>query len=196
MTVYASSTARTVFVGAPNQSVVGPLSRSKSWDESGPSARIRSSTRAATSAFSASVSCALRLVPRNHANSLAGTKESPLLYASKIVAPLVEQVAPSRVVVRDARVQHEVVAPPRDGDRVELDRAELAEDLEHGVGASLERSRRREEVPRNEETARGLSGDPHPEDASYPDVLFVETPRPACTNRPIRFPRGRCQYYW
>ena len=45
--------------------------------------------------------------------------------------------------------------------RVELDRAEPAEDLEHGVGASLERPRRREDVPGDEKAARGLSGDLH-----------------------------------
>jgi hypothetical protein len=44
-------------------------------------------------------------------------------------APFVELVAPRRVVVRDARVKHEVVAPAGDRDRVELDRAEPAEDL-------------------------------------------------------------------
>ena len=85
MTEYASSTARTVFVGIPNQSVVAPPLRSKSSADSGPSARMRSSTRSATSAFSARTRGAFRLnVPRNHGNSLAGTKESPLLYASKI----------------------------------------------------------------------------------------------------------------
>jgi hypothetical protein len=68
-------------------------------------------------------------------------------------------------------VQHEVVAPTGNRERVELDRPELAEDLEHGARASLERSRRREEVPGNEKTARGRSRDPHPEDASYPDLV-------------------------
>ena len=43
-------------------------------------------------------------------------------------------VAPGGVVVGDARVQHEVVAPARDRDRVELDRAEPPEDLEHRFG--------------------------------------------------------------
>ncbi len=85
MTVYASSTARTVFVGTPNQSVVAPRSFSKSSDDIGPSARMRSSTRPATSAFSARSRGELRLnVARNHGNSLAGTKERPLLKASKI----------------------------------------------------------------------------------------------------------------
>ena len=70
-------------------------------------------------------------------------------------------------------MQHEVVAPTGDRQRVELDRAESSEDLEHGVGPSLERSRRREEVPGDEKAARGLSGDPHAEDASYADVDSV-----------------------
>ena len=85
MTAYASSTARTVFVGIPNQSVVAPRSRSKSSADSGPSARILSSTRSATSAFSSRIRAGRPAqVPRNHGNSLDGTKESPLLYASKI----------------------------------------------------------------------------------------------------------------
>ena len=76
---------RTVFVGSPNQSVVAPCSRSKSSVESGPSARTRASTCSATSAFSASVRAGARLrFPRNHGNSLVRTKDSPLLYASKI----------------------------------------------------------------------------------------------------------------
>jgi hypothetical protein len=99
----------------PNQSVVGPRSRSKSSADIGPSARIRSSTRSAISAFSSRTCGELRLrVARNQANSLAGTSESPF----------------------------------------ELDRAELAEDVEHGVGAPRERPRRREEVPGDEKTAR------------------------------------------
>ena len=85
MSEYASSTARTAFVRIPNQSVVGPRSRSKSIEDSGPCSRIRSRTRVATSAFSASTSGAYRPnLARNHGNSLAGTRESPLLYASKI----------------------------------------------------------------------------------------------------------------
>jgi len=80
VTAYASSTARTAFVGIPNQSVVGPRSRSKSSEDSGPSARIRSSTRSATSAFSSRTCGAPRLnLARNHRNSLEGTSESPLL---------------------------------------------------------------------------------------------------------------------
>ncbi len=63
-------------------------------------------------------------------------------------------------------MQHEVVGPTGDRERVELDRAEPAEDLEHRVGASLERTRRREEVPGDEKAPRGLGSDLHAEDAS------------------------------
>src|SRR5439155_9918298 len=97
-------------------------------------------------------------------------KGQTLVVCLEDLAAFVEQIAPVGLVVGDARVQHEVVVPAGNRERVELDRAELAEDLEHGAGASLERPRRREEVPGDEKTARGLSGDPHPEDASYPDV--------------------------
>jgi hypothetical protein len=65
--------------GVPNRSFVGPVSRSKSDEDSGCSARIRSSTPFATSALSTSTVSARRLErTRNHANSLAGTSESPL----------------------------------------------------------------------------------------------------------------------
>jgi hypothetical protein len=64
-------------------------------------------------------------------------------------------------------VQHEVVASTGNRERVELDRAELAEDLEHGVGAALERPGGREKVPGDEKTASGLSGNRHPADASH-----------------------------
>jgi hypothetical protein len=43
-----------------------------------------------------------------------------------------------------------------DVDRVELDRPEPAEHLEHGVAASLERPRRTEQVARDKEATRGL----------------------------------------
>src|SRR5436190_16439121 len=74
----------------------------------------------------------------------------------------VQHVAPGGLVAGDARVQHEVMAPAGDRDRVELDRPELPEDLEHPVKAR-ERPRRREEVPRDEEATRRLSSDLHPE---------------------------------
>src|SRR4029453_14368382 len=81
----------------------------------------------------------------------------------------IEQVTPTRFVVRDARVKEEVVTSTGNRDRVELDRAELAEDLEHTGETSLDRSRRGERVPGNEKTARGLGGDVHVADASDPD---------------------------
>ena len=46
-------------------------------------------------------------------------------------------------------------------ERIELDRAETAEDLEHRVGSSLERTRRSERVARDEKATCGLTGDPH-----------------------------------
>ena len=166
MTAYASSTARTVFVGTPNQSVVAPRSRSKSSDDNGPSARIRSSTRPATSAFSARTRDAFRLkVPRNHGKLARRDERESLVVRLEDLAALVEEVAPGGVVVGHARVQHEVVAATGDRERIELDRAESAEDLEHGVRSSLERTRRRERVARDEKATCGLSGDPHAEDA-------------------------------
>ena len=105
----------------------------------------------------------------------------PLVVRLEDLAALVEQVAPGGVVVGDARVQHEVVAPAGNRERVELDRAELAEDLEHGVGASLERPRRREAVPRDEKTAGGLGGDLHPADATASPGGLAR-PRIPCTS--------------
>ncbi len=62
-------------------------------------------------------------------------------------------------------MQHEVMAPTGNRERIELDRAPAPEDTEHGVRSSLERTRRRERVARHEEATCGLSGDPHAEDA-------------------------------
>ena len=56
-----------------------------------------------------------------------------------------------------------------DCDRVELDRPELPEDLEHPVEAG-EGPRRREEVPRKDKAARRLCRDLHIEDASCVSV--------------------------
>src|ERR1700693_5425251 len=78
----------------------------------------------------------------------------------------VEHVAPGGLVAGDARVQHEVVVPAGDRARVELDRPELPEDLEHPIEASHERPRRREEVPCNEKATCRLSGDLHPHDTN------------------------------
>jgi len=54
----------------------------------------------------------------------------------------VQHLAPVGLVAVDARVQHEVVVPAGDRDRVELDRPELAKDPQHGFGASRQRPRR------------------------------------------------------
>jgi hypothetical protein len=63
-------------------------------------------------------------------------------------------------------VKHEVVVAPGDRDRVELDRAELADDLEHRLRAARERARGREEVARDEKAPRRLGPDLHLEDTS------------------------------
>ena len=88
--MYASSTERTAFSGIPNQFFVRPLSRSKSAEESGPSARMRSSTRFATAAFSFSAAAWNRgpLRPaftRYQGNSSAGMNDSALFVVSKIL---------------------------------------------------------------------------------------------------------------
>ena len=85
----------------------------------------------------------------------------PLVVRLEDLASVVQQLAPGGFVLGDPRVQHEVVCAAGNRDGVELDRAEPAEDLEHRIGASLERSRRCEEAPGNEKAARGLSGDFH-----------------------------------
>ena len=77
------------------------------------------------------------------------------------LAAFVEELAPARLVVGDPRMQHEVVASPGDREGIELDRAELAEHVAHGIEAPLERSRRREEVPGDEKAPRSFSGDLH-----------------------------------
>jgi hypothetical protein len=75
-------------------------------------------------------------------------------------------VAPGGLVAGNARVQHEVVVPAGDRDRVHLDRPQLPEDREHCGRASLERARRREQLPGDEKTACVLLGDLHLGDAT------------------------------
>jgi hypothetical protein len=108
----------------------------------------------------------LRRVP--HANRPAEPRElarrdegEPLVVGLEQLAPLVEELAPCGLVVRDARVQHEVVVPAGDGKRVELERPEPANDLEHCVRAALEGACGCEELARDEEAPRGLGGDLH-----------------------------------
>ena len=78
----------------------------------------------------------------------------------------IQRVAPGGLVGGDARVQHEVVVPAGDRDRVELDRPELAEDLHHGFEASRDRPRRREEVPRYQKAPSRLGSYLHLGDTS------------------------------
>ena len=140
-----------------------------------PSARIRSSTRSATAAFSArrpgvepgplaahDMTEPGELARRDERQRLVGRLED--------LTAFVEHVAPGGLVAGDARVQHEVVVPAGDRDRVELDRPELAQNLQHGVGASRERPRGREEVPRDEKPTRRLSSDLHRQDTSRVSV--------------------------
>jgi len=85
------------------------------------------------------------------------------------------------------------VAPAGDRDRVELDRPERPEDLEHPVEASRKRPRRREEVPRDEKSTRRLGSDLHLEDTSCPSVDRLTKvrapPQAAITHRPSRTAR-------
>ena len=90
----------------------------------------------------------------------------PLVERLEDLAPLVEQVAPGGVVVGDACVQDEVVGATGNRERIELDRAEAAEDFQHRVGAPLERTRGRERVVCDEKAARGLGGDLHRRNAN------------------------------
>ena len=162
MTAYASSTARTVFVGMPNQSVVAPCARSKSSDDSGPVG----ADPLEHAPGNVGVLCedARRAPARRRAEprKLARRDEGePLVVRLEDLAPLVEQVAPGGVVLGHARVQDEVVGAAGDRERIELDRAEPAEDLEHGVRSTLERPRGSERVARDEKATCGLGSDLH-----------------------------------
>jgi hypothetical protein len=94
-----------------------------------------------------------------------GDEREPLVVRLEDPAPFVEEVAPRGVVVRDARVEHEVVVPARHRDRVVLDRAEPPEHLEHRVRPTLEQACGCEQLALDEEAARGLGGDLHAGDA-------------------------------
>ena len=83
----------------------------------------------------------------------------------RVVAPLVEKVAPGRVVAGDARVEHQIVVAARDRQWVELDRAEPAKYLQDRLHATRKRPRRSEEVPGHEESTRALARDLHEGDA-------------------------------
>jgi hypothetical protein len=69
-------------------------------------------------------------------------------------------------------VQHEVVADAGYSDRVELERAEPAEDREDCIRATFERARRREELAGDEKAARVRVGDRHLGDAIAGPVWY------------------------
>src|SRR5262249_49154404 len=89
---------------------------------------------------------------------LRRNKRQALVVRLEDDASLVQPVAPGRVVLGDPRVEHEVVCPPGDGDGIELDRSEAAEDLENALWARLYRAPWREQLPRHEEAPRRLGG--------------------------------------
>ena len=80
-----------------------------------------------------------RVLARQH-------EREPLVVRLEDLAPFVEELAPRRVVVGNARVQDEIVVAAGDRERVELDRPPAPEDLECPVRAGLERARGREHV--------------------------------------------------
>jgi len=78
------------------------------------------------------------------------------------------------------------MAAARDVDRVELDRAQPTQNLEHAVRAARERPRRRQQLPRNEKTTRVLLGDPHLQDATAtPPIRARATDTGAMSTRPV-----------
>ena len=89
-----------------------------------------------------------------------------MLTASKISRRFVEAVAPDGVVAGDARVEHDVVASARSRDRVVLDGAEPAEEVDYGVGPALQRPGGRQQVARDEKAARVVRRDLHGRDAT------------------------------
>ena len=169
MTAYASSTARTAFVGIPNQSVVAPaLALEVERRQRAFRADPLEHPLGHLGVLGEDPRRAPAQVPAEPRELAHRDERESLVVRLEDLAAFVEHVAPVRVVAGDACVQHEIVAPTGNGERVELDRAEPAEDLEHRIGASLDRPRGREELPRDEKAARGLGGRLHPEDASEP----------------------------
>ena len=103
------------------------------------------------------------------------------------LAPLIERVAPGGVVAGDPRVEHQIVVAPRDRQRVELDRTEPTEDLEHPVEPTLDRTRGREQLPGDEETPCSLGGNVHGRDATRPRRLRATDARRRSSSNPIRY---------
>jgi hypothetical protein len=152
--------------------------------------------------------CVLREDPRRadapcHADprQLARRQEAETLVVRlEQLAPCVEKLlATGWVVVGNASVEHEVVVPAGDGERVELDQTEPAEDLEHRIGASFERARGGEEVACDQEASRGLGACLQP--TAFPNARgFSRGPsrwprRPRCPlRRPGSTMRGRARH--
>ena len=162
MTEYASSTARTVFVGIAEpvgRRSLRPLEVGRRQRPVGADALEHAVGHLGVLGEEARRVPAPRPAePRELARQDEG---EPLVVRLEDLAPLVEQVAPGGVVVGHARVQDEVVGATGDRERIELDRAETTEDLEHRVRSSLERTRGSERVARDEKAACGLGSDPH-----------------------------------
>jgi hypothetical protein len=74
-------------------------------------------------------------------------------------------------------VQHEVVVPARDGQRIELDRPEAAKDFENRVGSSVERTCRREQVACDQEAPSGFRGDSQSNSRTDRTVDYVSVGR-------------------
>jgi hypothetical protein len=96
----------------------------------------------------------------------------------QLPALVLQVITPRRVVIRDARVQDEVVVPSGDSERVELDRPESAEDFEHRVGTALKRARGREHLTCDEKAPCRFGSDVHGR-GSYP----AATARASCFAR-------------
>src|SRR5262249_46265451 len=95
-------------------------------------------------------------------------EREPLVVRLEDLLPRPKLVAPGRVVVRDPRVHDEVVVATGNRNRVELDGAQPAKDLEHRGQATSDRASGREELARDEEAPRGLSADVDGQDATDP----------------------------
>ena len=105
---------------------------------------------------------------------LAGEYERQCLVGGfEDLTPLEQLVAPRRLVSRDAGMQYQVVVAAGHRDRIELDRPQSPQDVEHAVDSPRDRPRRREEVPSEKKTTRRIGRDPHPTNPSGPANSFT-----------------------
>ena len=83
-----------------------------------------------------------------------------MLYASYSAALVVQQrIGPRPAIAIDAGGQHQVVVAAGDVQRIELQRPEALDDRPHRIGLWREAAWRRQEVARDEESARGRTVD-------------------------------------